>query len=198
MEGHILPRLQPSSPPPPPLPLPQSSQPTTPVSLATDEVAALHHEPSPPPSSPPLSTLVQQPEADEFEPDPPIIASHKLNISQQTLDWSILIMGFCLTSAVDIALLAIQTRTPSAVTFHMLCLSIVLAFSCIIVSKYITCKYPKPAKALEHAGVKFSAIAFFFAITTSLPLSLKLISWAIYFLSLLAIVICNLPQSVNI
>ncbi|GMQ11102.1 hypothetical protein CsSME_00053867 [Camellia sinensis var. sinensis] len=69
----------------------------------------------------------------------------------------------------------------------------VFALAFLVVAKYIVAKYPKSGRLLEHAGLLCGVTAFFAAITVFFSLCLKLISWMVYALSLLAISICNCP-----
>ncbi|KAI7985252.1 hypothetical protein LOK49_LG14G00352 [Camellia lanceoleosa] len=154
----------------------------------------------PPPESaphvpPPLpEAVVQVPHpldvaAEPFDapPDPPRKAQ------QQNLELPKLVVAFCLTAAFEISFRSVQTRKHYPITFQLLCLLMVFALAFLVVAKYIVANYPKPGRLLEHAGLLCGVTAFFVAITVSFPLCLKLISWIIYALSLLAISICNCP-----
>ena len=113
---------------------------------------------------------------------------------QQTimLELPLVIVGFCFTTAIEIALYSLQPDARLPATLHLVSFAILLSFASLLVSKYIHSNLPFPSKVMEHLGVLFATIAFFLAITLSFPLCLKLTSWSIFALSLLAILICNL------
>ncbi|KAG5522934.1 hypothetical protein RHGRI_034924 [Rhododendron griersonianum] len=113
---------------------------------------------------------------------------------QNNLDFSILVVAFCLTCATEIAAQSLQNHTVHPLYFQSLWLMVVLAFASIFVAKYIASKQPNAARVLNNLGVFFGVTAFFFAVTISFPLGLRIISWIIYVLSLLAILICNRPR----
>lgn len=58
--------------------------------------------------------------------------------------------------------------------------------------KFIPSRFVKAAKVLEHAGVFFAVTAFFLAVTSPFPVTLKSAVWALYTVSLLPIFISNL------
>ncbi|CAL5442080.1 unnamed protein product [Camellia sinensis] len=115
------------------------------------------------------------------------------NAQQQDLELPKLVVAFCLTAAFEIAFRSVQTRKHYPITFQLLCLLMVFALAFLVVAKYIVANYPKSGRLLEHAGLLCGITAFFAAITVSFSLCLKLISWIVYALSLLAISICNCP-----
>lgn len=106
---------------------------------------------------------------------------------QQQMDWSVLVLGFCLTSATEIAMQSLQAKTQLPLSVHLVSMGMVLAFACIFMAKFVPSRFPNHAKGLEYAGIFCAATAFFLAITVAVPLCLKLISWSIYVLILLAI-----------
>nr|POE52355.1 hypothetical protein CFP56_65587 [Quercus suber] len=115
----------------------------------------------------------------EAPPVTPVLA--KQNIEPRNPQWQDIIMGFCLTSALQIALQYI--KTPSQLlplSFHLLSLTVVLTFSALFVAKLIGSKYPVPAQVVNEVAVFFVTTAFFLAITIPMPLYLKFLSWAIY------------------
>ncbi|KAF7124641.1 hypothetical protein RHSIM_Rhsim12G0165400 [Rhododendron simsii] len=132
------------------------------------------------PNQPPhdLEQPIQQPNAQQQQ-------------HQNNLDFPTLVVAFCLTGATEIA---VQNHTVHPLYFHSLCLMVVLAFASIFVAKYIASEQPNAAGVLNNLGVFFGVTAFFFAVTISFPLCLRIISWIIYVISLLAILICNPPR----
>ncbi|KAG6732368.1 hypothetical protein I3842_01G173400 [Carya illinoinensis] len=116
--------------------------------------------------------------------DPPA-ATHNL-------EWKDIIMSFCFTSAVAIALQSQQTHSKFPPSFYLLCFAMLLTFSALFVAKFISSKFPTAARALELLAVFVAAAAFFLAIAIPLPLPLKFATWAICAVSFLAIIICNI------
>ncbi|KAH7858821.1 hypothetical protein Vadar_028402 [Vaccinium darrowii] len=101
------------------------------------------------------------------------------------------VIAFCLSGAMGIAT---QNHTVNPRIFHLLCLMVVFAFVSIFVAKSIAPKHPNAAHKLEYVGVFFGVTAFFLAVTVSFPLYLVIISWIIYAISLIVVLICNCPQ----
>ena len=142
----------------------------------------------PPPPPPPPAAQNHRPFA---IPDQVVREAAHQNVPRD-LDWTMLLIAFCLTSAVDIALQSIQTTSNLPPCFHILSFSILLAFVSLFMAKFINPNSRMLSEALEKIGIFFAATAFFLAVTTAFPPWLKIISWAIYALSLLAIIICKL------
>ncbi|KAL2520829.1 uncharacterized protein Fot_24752 [Forsythia ovata] len=110
----------------------------------------------------------------------------------QQLDLSIPLVSFCLASATSIALLFRQIHSetlPPSMQFF--CLALVIAFSSVMVAKFIFPKFPYAAKMLELAAIFWVATGFYLCITLFLPLSLKIVSWFIYCFSLIVIIVCS-------
>ncbi|KAH7849746.1 hypothetical protein Vadar_022386 [Vaccinium darrowii] len=148
-------------------------------------------QPPPPPNSP-VEPQNQPP--DFVLPIEPSLPLPNVQLQQNNLDFSILVVAFCLAAANAIAIQSLQNLTVYPITFHLLCLMIMFAFASIFVAKYITPTKPNAACVLEIVGVFFGVTAFFIAVTISFPLSLWIISWIIYAVSLVAILVCNFPQ----
>ena len=112
-------------------------------------------------------------------------------VKVQHKEWTELMVTFCLASAIDIALVSVQVNSQLSTAFHLLSLTILLAFASFVVSKFIKSKLLVSAQVLENFGVFFTITAFFMAITIPFPLYLKFASWAVYTISALAILICT-------
>ncbi|KAL2456567.1 Uncharacterized protein Fot_56783 [Forsythia ovata] len=109
----------------------------------------------------------------------------------QLLDLSIPLISFCLASATSIALLFRQIHGETPPSMHFFCLALVIAFSSVMVAKFISPKFPYAAKMLELAAIFWVATGFYLCITLFLPLSLKIVSWFIYCFSLIVIIVCS-------
>ncbi|GFY85695.1 hypothetical protein Acr_04g0004330 [Actinidia rufa] len=174
----------------------------------------LQREPGPPPvdtellrrepDPPPVDTELLQREPDpppvdtellQREPGPPPVDTELPPCPRDNLELPKLVLEFCLTAAIGIASQSVQNRKQYPLTFHMACLMMVFALASIVVAKYVHQNYPNGARVLENVGVVFGITSFFFAITTSFPIWLTIISWFIYALSLLTILACNDPKS---
>ncbi|GMQ11096.1 hypothetical protein CsSME_00053862 [Camellia sinensis var. sinensis] len=135
----------------------------------------------------PLESVVELPPPVMAPPPPPPEL-----VVEVPPELPMLVLEFCLTAAFEIAIRSNQTPTQYySITFHLVCLVMVFAFAFIFVAKYVSSKHPNLGRLLDHAGVVCGVTAFFVAITVSFPLCLKLISWIVYALSLLAIFVCN-------
>ncbi|PSS08022.1 Cytoplasmic polyadenylation element-binding protein [Actinidia chinensis var. chinensis] len=124
----------------------------------------------------------------ELQPEPEVLKD-VLPRPRHNLELPMLVLAFCLTAAIDIAIQSVQNRKQYPLTFHLVCLMMVFALASIVVAKYVHQNYPNGARMLENFGVLFGITSFFFAITMSFPI------WLIYALSLLAILACNYPIS---
>ncbi|KAL2498167.1 Uncharacterized protein Adt_23717 [Abeliophyllum distichum] len=127
-------------------------------------------------------------------PPPPELAASEdgtpnPSSTQTLIDSSIPIISFCLASATSIALLFRQIHGETPLSMHFFCLALVIAFSSSVVVKFISPKFPYAAKKLELAAIFCVATGFHLGITMFLPLSFKIVSWFIFFLSLIAIII---------
>ncbi|KAM3689286.1 hypothetical protein ACJW31_09G033500 [Castanea mollissima] len=109
------------------------------------------------------------------------------------MNWADVMIGFCLSAALEMASLYTQIERQLSATFHWLSLAIGFAFACFFVSQFIKSKsnFLVTAQVLHKFGVFFAVTAFFMAITIPLPLYFKFATWAIYAISVLTIIICN-------
>ena len=96
------------------------------------------------------------------------------------MEWAEIVIGFCLSSAIDTAIPSLQVHSQLPALFHLFSLAILLAFASIVVSKFINPKFLVTVQVLEKCGVFFTVTAFFMAITIPFPLFLKFASWAVY------------------
>lgn len=109
---------------------------------------------------------------------------------RQNLDWAMIMIGFCLPSAIEIALQSLQVHSQLPPMFHFLSLAIIFSFTFLFLSKVMSPKFPIIAQVLEALGVLFAVTAIFVAITIPLPLGLKCLTWTLYAFFLIAITIC--------
>ena len=107
------------------------------------------------------------------------------------LDWADLMIGFCLSVALEMASLSAQINTQLSADFHLLSLAILFAFACFFVSQFIKPKFLVTAQKLQKFGEFFAVTAFFIIITIPIPLYLKFATGAIYAISVLTIIICH-------
>ena len=107
------------------------------------------------------------------------------------MDWADLMIGFCLSAALEMTSVYAQIKSQLPVTFHLLSLAILLAFACFFVSQFIKPKFLVKAQKLKNFGVFFSVTAFFMAITIPFPLYFKIATGAIYTISVFAIIISH-------
>ncbi|KAK7852612.1 hypothetical protein CFP56_038511 [Quercus suber] len=120
-----------------------------------------------------------------------LVIVHRHHHHHIHMDWADLMIGFCLSVALEMASLSAQINTQLSATFHLLSLAILFAFACFFVSHFIKPKFLVTAQKLKNLGVFFSVTAFFMAITIPFPLYLKFATGAIYTISVFAIIICH-------
>ncbi|KAF3437972.1 hypothetical protein FNV43_RR20728 [Rhamnella rubrinervis] len=110
----------------------------------------------------------------------------------KNMDWAMVVVAVCFTSAVDLALLSLQIDSRQfPLIFYLFSLTILFGLASLVLSKFINSKFPSTAQALEGASVFFVVTAFFIAITIPFPLCLKFVAWTVYAICLLLIIICN-------
>ncbi|KAJ0039515.1 hypothetical protein Pint_26560 [Pistacia integerrima] len=100
-----------------------------------------------------------------------------------------MIIGFCLPSAVEISLQSLQTSQLPPI-FQFFCLAIIFSLTLLFLGKFISSRFPKTAQVLEWFGVFFAVMAIYLAITIPLPLWLKCVTWTLYAISFIAVTIC--------
>ena len=137
--------------------------------------------------SPPTQPQPSQTTDLESPPVTPVPIVARQNMEQRNLQWQDLIFGFCFTTALGIALQSTQAPSQLPLSFHLLSLTVILAFSTLFVAKLISSKFPVQAQVVEKVAVFFLITAFFLAISIAMPLSLKLFSWAMYGVLLLTV-----------
>ena len=130
--------------------------------------------------SPPTQLQPSQTTDLESPPVTPVPIVARQNMEQRNLQWQDLIFGFCFTTALGIALQSTQAPSQLPLSFHLLSLTVILAFSTLFVAKLISSKFPVQAQVVEKVAVFFLITAFFLAISIPMPLSLKLFTWAMY------------------
>ena len=88
---------------------------------------------------------------------------------QHHMDWTDVMIGFCLTSALEIALVSVQVHTQLSATFHLLSLPILFVFVCFSFSEHMKSKFLVTGKVFQNFGVFFTITTFFIAITIPFP-----------------------------
>lgn len=112
-------------------------------------------------------------------------------IGHRNMDWVKVMVAFCFSSAVDIAILSFQVHTHLPPLFFLVSLAILFAFTSFFVSKFVGSKFPRTAMVLERAGVFFVVTGFFIAITIPFPLCLRVVTWVVYAISFVFVIFCN-------
>ncbi|KAM2985073.1 hypothetical protein FF2_005520 [Malus domestica] len=120
-------------------------------------------------------------------------------LANNNLDWANIIAMFCLTAAIGLALLPFQIpshQVPHPAIFYFLGLSVLLAFTCILVSNFIHVNYCPAGISIPHIfhhfGLFFGVTAFFLSITIPFPLWFKCTAYSIYATAFLLVLLCNL------
>ena len=106
-------------------------------------------------------------------------------------EWLTLIMGYSF-AAIGIGI-GLQCQGSShlhlSVSLDVARLGLVFSLAAFVVSKFVAPNFGAQARLLQYVGVFSGVTAFFLAITAFSSLWLKLLSWAIYIISAIAIII---------
>nr|CCH50993.1 T2.14 [Malus x robusta] len=126
-------------------------------------------------------------------PLPPATATSS-RTTKHNLDWAKIIVAYCLSTAIAMALIPIQLHSNQLpLTFCFLGLAILLAFTCIMVNKFI--QHSNSPQIIVHLfhyfGVFFGITAFFISITIPFPLWFKCTASLIYVASGLVVLFCH-------
>ncbi|KAB2616421.1 hypothetical protein D8674_023009 [Pyrus ussuriensis x Pyrus communis] len=116
------------------------------------------------------------------------------NLDLETIDWAKIIVAYCLSTAIGMALIPIQLHSHHLPqTFCVLGLAILLAFTCIMVSKFI--QHSNSPRIIVHLfhyfGVFFGVTAFFISVTIPFPPWFKCTASLIYVASGLVVLFCH-------
>ncbi|KAK2642892.1 hypothetical protein Ddye_024655 [Dipteronia dyeriana] len=121
--------------------------------------------------------------ADDLEAQQPVTAPEQ-NHSQLWLQWRDIVLEFCFTSPLKIALLFAQTNSQLPLSFYILSLAILLTFLCLFVANFIGPHFTNAAQVLEKITAMLVASTVVFTIAIPLPLILKCVIWALYAIAL--------------
>ncbi|GMN54207.1 hypothetical protein TIFTF001_023339 [Ficus carica] len=101
-----------------------------------------------------------------------------------------IMVAVCYTAAIDIAVMSLQIHSQLPISFFLVLLAVLFAFSSFLISKFLS-KFRKAARVLDRAGVFFAVTGFFIAISIPFPLCLQIITWTVYSICLFVVVLCN-------
>ncbi|KAL3512160.1 hypothetical protein ACH5RR_024877 [Cinchona calisaya] len=135
-------------------------------------------------SSPPPSTLDLEAGGEPAVPPNPSPPYH--------FDWAAVVIAFCLPSAVEIALQSLQPQINLPPLVHLLSLSLLFAFASSFVSTFVSPHFARPLILVSKICV---LTAFFCAITIPFSTPLKIISWSVFGVCLLAVASASLTSS---
>ena len=145
-----------------------------------------------------ISTLDNDLDPETTAPDqPPLLlpaAAASSRTRKHNFDWAKIIVAYCLSTAIGMALIPIQLHSNQLpLTFCFLGLTILLAFTCIMVSKFIQhSNSPRIIVYLFHYfGVFFGITAFFISVTIPFPVWFKCTASLIYVASGLVVLFCH-------
>ncbi|TXG72763.1 hypothetical protein EZV62_001342 [Acer yangbiense] len=127
--------------------------------------------------------------ADDLEAQQPVTPPVEQNQRQFWLQWRNIVMAFCFTSALEIALLFAQTKSQLPLSFYILSLAILLTFLCLFVANFIGPHFTNTAQVLEKIAALLFATTVVFTIAIPLPLILKCVIWALYAIALFAVLL---------
>ncbi|CAL2262708.1 unnamed protein product [Prunus armeniaca] len=118
--------------------------------------------------------------------------------NKNKLDWAKIIVVFCFTAAIGLALLPFQLHDSHELplNFYFLGLTVLLAFTCILVSKFVHFNYCPAGISISYRfhnfGLFFGFTAFLISITIPFPLWFKCNAYSIYVAACFLIILCNL------
>jgi hypothetical protein len=115
-----------------------------------------------------------------------------LEVNNHNIDWAKIMMTFCLAFAPSIPLTYAQVHSKFSPTFHVVSFEFLLCFASFFVSKFMNSKFPVIARLLHRVGVFFAVTAYFTAVTISLPLWLQIVSWLLYAISFVAVIVISI------
>ncbi|GAY53251.1 hypothetical protein CUMW_147920 [Citrus unshiu] len=145
-----------------------------------------------PSSNPPPSSSSTDDDSESQQVAAPIPnTEQKINPNQFLLQWQNVVLAFCFTSTIEIAVLFEQTKSPLSVSFYLLSFVILIIFLSLFVAKSVGQNFTATSQVLEKVAVLLAATSFIITITIPFPLWLKCTAWALYALCLIIIVICN-------
>ncbi|GAY38003.1 hypothetical protein CUMW_033330 [Citrus unshiu] len=124
---------------------------------------------------------------------PPVLPPQQAPAADhQNIDWAMIMIGFCLPSAIEIALQSLQVQSQLPLMFHFLSLAVIFSFTFLFLGKLMRTRFPIAAQVLEGLGLLFAVTTIFVAVIIPLPLWLKCLAWTLYAILLIAITICIL------
>ncbi|EXB76393.1 hypothetical protein L484_005327 [Morus notabilis] len=116
----------------------------------------------------------------------------------EKINWAMIVIGFCMESAVDIALQTPQNHIDQNInhdqnfsSFHLLSMLILFTFAALFVAIFMRHKFRITAQVLEGVGLLLAVSAFCYAVSIPFPHELKCITWSTFGISLLAVLICK-------
>jgi hypothetical protein len=110
-------------------------------------------------------------------------------VQDHITDWANLMIAFVLAFAPAIPLTYAQIYSKFSPTFHLVSFEFLLSLATFFVSKFMKPKFPVLARWLNVVGIFFAVTAFFTGITIPFPLYLQIITWVVYAISCLAILV---------
>ncbi|GMN58008.1 hypothetical protein TIFTF001_027118 [Ficus carica] len=115
-----------------------------------------------------------------------LAAGHQIN-----REWTNIMVGFCLASVIEIAVLSAQINSELPTIFHFVSVSLSLALASFFVGEFAGSRFPLTAQVLERVGILFAVTGFVTAVTIPFPFWLKVTTWVIYLISLVLIFLCS-------
>ncbi|PON52201.1 hypothetical protein PanWU01x14_210430 [Parasponia andersonii] len=107
------------------------------------------------------------------------------------MGWAGIMVAFCFAWAVNIPFMSPQVHSRLSPAFLLVSLVLLFGFTSFFVSKFVGHKYRTTVLVLERAGVFFVVTGFFVAISIPFPMCLRVITWVVYVVSFLVVVVCS-------
>ena len=123
----------------------------------------------------------------EAQAQPPGLVAHE----HRKKDWNNAMVAFCLASSMAIALQPVQDHSQLQSSLPLLAIPLLLGFTSFFLSVFIDSKFVVTVRVLQKFGQFFTVTVFFMAVTVRFPFYFKCTSWAVYFISFLAVFISS-------
>ena len=107
------------------------------------------------------------------------------------IGWAKIMVAFCFDWAINIAFMSPQVHPSLPPVFVLVSLALLFAFTSFFISKFVGPKFLTMVLVLERAGVFFAVTGFFVAISIPFPLCLRVITWVVYVISFVVVLVCN-------
>lgn len=114
-------------------------------------------------------------------------------VGNQSSGLAEIMLAVCFSAAIDIAIPSLQIQSQLLhISLSLVSLALLFAFSTFLMSMFLAAyKFTQAAQFLERAGVFMVVTGFFIVISIPFPLCLRVVTWVVYAIGLLVVLLCN-------